>query len=92
MTAIATEEPFEDEFLADLFPLPRHGSAIGLWLLAVAATSSTPAAFGTADTRSTAGAAGTRSTAGAAGTGRSHRHRDGGGRCRGFPAQPPAGR
>lgn len=42
MTAIAFEEPFEDEFLADLFPLPRHGSAIGLWLLAVAATSSTP--------------------------------------------------
>ena len=34
------EEPFTDEFLDGLVPILRHGSALGLWQLAVAATSS----------------------------------------------------
>lgn len=42
MTAIASEEPFDDEFLAGLLPMLRHGSALGLWLLAVAATGTDP--------------------------------------------------
>ena len=42
MTAIAVQEPFADEFLEGLLPLLRHGAAIGLWQLVVAATSTTP--------------------------------------------------
>jgi hypothetical protein len=42
MTAIAVEEPFTDEFLDGFVPILRHGSALGLWQLAVAATSSRP--------------------------------------------------
>jgi hypothetical protein len=42
MTAIAVQEPFTDEFLEGLLPLIRHGAAIGLWQLAVAATSTAP--------------------------------------------------
>ncbi|MFI7643354.1 hypothetical protein [Nonomuraea sp. NPDC049400] len=42
MTAIAVEEPFVDEVLDGLLPLLRHGSARGLWYLAVAATSTAP--------------------------------------------------
>ena len=42
MTAIAVQEPFADEFLAGLLPLLRHGAAVGLWQLAVAATSTAP--------------------------------------------------
>lgn len=42
MTAIAMQEPFSDEFLDGLLPLPRQGAAIGLWQLAVAATSTAP--------------------------------------------------
>lgn len=42
MTAIAREEPFTDEFLTGLYPLLRHRSALGLWQLAVAATSTGP--------------------------------------------------
>jgi hypothetical protein len=39
MTAIAVEEPFTDEFLEGLLPLPRQAASAGLWQLAVAATS-----------------------------------------------------
>lgn len=42
MTAIAVQEPFTDGFLEGLFPLIRHGAAVGLWQLAVAATSTVP--------------------------------------------------
>jgi hypothetical protein len=42
MTAIAVQEPFTDEFLDGLMPLLRHGAAVGLWRLAVAATSTAP--------------------------------------------------
>lgn len=42
VTAIAVAEPFTDEFLDGLPPLLRHGTALGLWQLAVAATSSAP--------------------------------------------------
>lgn len=42
MTAIAVQEPFADEFLEGLLPLLRHRAAVGLWQLAVAATSTVP--------------------------------------------------
>ncbi|WP_331733139.1 ribbon-helix-helix domain-containing protein (plasmid) [Embleya sp. NBC_00888] len=42
LTAIAVEEPFSDEFLDGLTPLLRHASAVGLWHLAAAATSTAP--------------------------------------------------
>ena len=42
MTAIAVQEPFADEFLKGLLPLLRHRAAVGLWQLAVAATSTAP--------------------------------------------------
>jgi hypothetical protein len=42
MTAIAVREPFADEFLEGLLPLLRHDAALGLWHLAVAATSTVP--------------------------------------------------
>ncbi|WP_431884217.1 hypothetical protein [Micromonospora gifhornensis] len=42
MTAIAMQEPFTDDFLEGLLPLLRHGAALGLWQLAVAATSTAP--------------------------------------------------
>lgn len=42
MTAIALEEPFSDDFLHGMRPLIRHRSALGLWALTVAATSTTP--------------------------------------------------
>ncbi|NYH55354.1 hypothetical protein HNR06_004943 [Nocardiopsis arvandica] len=42
MTAIAAEEPFVDEFLEGMLPLLRHRSALGLWKLAVAMTSTQP--------------------------------------------------
>jgi hypothetical protein len=42
MTAIAVQEPFADEFLAGLLPLLRHRATVGLWQLAVAATSTAP--------------------------------------------------
>ncbi len=42
MTAIAVQDPFADEFLEGLLPLLRHGAAVGLWKLAVAATSTAP--------------------------------------------------
>ncbi|WP_306368438.1 hypothetical protein, partial [Nocardiopsis sp. CC223A] len=43
MTAIAAEEPFvNDEFLEGMLPLLRHRSALGLWKLAVAVTSTQP--------------------------------------------------
>lgn len=42
MTAIAVEEPFTDQFLNGLLPLLRQRSALGLWQLAVAATSTAP--------------------------------------------------
>ncbi|MEU1702211.1 hypothetical protein [Streptomyces pseudogriseolus] len=41
-TAIARAEPFTDNFLTDLLPLLRHGAALGLWRLAMAATSTAP--------------------------------------------------
>ncbi|MFE7392204.1 hypothetical protein [Streptomyces sp. NPDC057582] len=41
-TAIAVAEPFTDDFLTGLFPVLRHGAALGLWRLAVAATSNAP--------------------------------------------------
>ncbi|MFG2275842.1 hypothetical protein ACGFNY_39530 [Streptomyces chartreusis] len=40
-TAIARDEPFDDDFLSGLLPLLRHGAALGLWRLA-AATSTRP--------------------------------------------------
>ena len=42
MTAIAVQEPFADVFLEGLLPLLRHDAALGLWHLAVAATSTVP--------------------------------------------------
>ena len=42
MTAIAAKEPFVDEFLKGMLPLLRHRSALGLWKLAVAMTSTQP--------------------------------------------------
>ncbi|MEU1690053.1 CopG family transcriptional regulator [Streptomyces hirsutus] len=45
MTAIAVEKPFVDEFLEYMLPLLRHRSALGLWRLAVAATSTVPEVF-----------------------------------------------
>lgn len=42
LTAIAVQEPFTDEFLDGLMPLLRHRAAVGLWQLAVAATSTAP--------------------------------------------------
>ena len=42
MTAIAVQQPFADEFLEGLLPLLRHRAAVGLWQLAVAATSTRP--------------------------------------------------
>jgi hypothetical protein len=42
MTAIAVEEPFTDEFLQGMLPLLRHRSALGLWKLVVAATTTDP--------------------------------------------------
>lgn len=42
MTAIAVEEPFTDEFLDGFLPLLSHRAALGLWQLAVAATSTGP--------------------------------------------------
>lgn len=42
MTAIAMAEPIIDDFLDGLEPLLRHRSALGLWLLATAATSTGP--------------------------------------------------
>jgi hypothetical protein len=42
VTAIAVQEPFTDEFLEGLLPLLRHRAAVGLWQLAVAATSTAP--------------------------------------------------
>ena len=42
MTAIAVQEPFADEFLEGLLPVLRHRAAVGLWQLAVAATSTAP--------------------------------------------------
>ncbi|MEU1596618.1 hypothetical protein ABZ468_28135 [Streptomyces sp. NPDC005708] len=41
-TAIAQTEPFTDTFLTGLLPLLRHGAALGLWRLVVAATSTAP--------------------------------------------------
>ncbi|MBL1087442.1 hypothetical protein JK359_36755 [Streptomyces actinomycinicus] len=41
-TAIAQAEPFTDPFLTGLLPLLRHGAALGLWRLAVAASSTAP--------------------------------------------------
>ncbi|MFB6931270.1 hypothetical protein [Streptomyces chartreusis] len=41
-TAIAREEPFDDDFLSGVLPLLRHGAALGLWWLAAAATSTRP--------------------------------------------------
>ncbi|MGW2767330.1 hypothetical protein [Streptomyces sp. NPDC001275] len=41
-TAIARNEPFDDDFLTGLLPLLRHGAALGLWRLAAAATSTRP--------------------------------------------------
>ncbi|MEU9255434.1 hypothetical protein AB0D66_26720 [Streptomyces sp. NPDC048270] len=42
MTAIAVAESFTDGFLEGLLPVLRHGSALGLWRLAAAATSTGP--------------------------------------------------
>jgi hypothetical protein len=42
VTAIAVEEPFTDEFLQGMLPLLRHRSALGLWQLVVAATTTRP--------------------------------------------------
>ncbi|MET9378878.1 hypothetical protein ABZX98_32890 [Streptomyces sp. NPDC002992] len=42
MTAIALEEAFSDNFLHGMRPLIRHRSALGLWALTVAATSTAP--------------------------------------------------
>ena len=42
MTAIVVQEPFADEFLEGLLPVLRHDAALGLWHLAVAATSTVP--------------------------------------------------
>lgn len=42
LTAIARVKPFTDEFLTGLMPLLRHRAALGLWHLAVAATSTGP--------------------------------------------------
>jgi hypothetical protein len=42
LTAIARVTPFTDEFLTGLLPLLRHRAALGLWHLAVAATSTGP--------------------------------------------------
>ncbi|WP_405804494.1 hypothetical protein [Streptomyces sp. NBC_01187] len=42
MTAIATQEPFTDEFLEGLLPLLRHRAATGLWKLAVVALVTAP--------------------------------------------------
>ncbi|MCY0937637.1 hypothetical protein [Streptomyces sp. H34-S4] len=42
ITAIAVAEPFTDDFLEGLLPLLRHKSALGLWRLATAATSTVP--------------------------------------------------
>ncbi|WP_331732331.1 hypothetical protein OG613_47815 (plasmid) [Streptomyces sp. NBC_00015] len=41
-TAIARDEPFDDDFLTGLLPLLRHGAALGLWRLTTAATSTRP--------------------------------------------------
>ncbi len=41
-TAIAVAELFTDDFLTGLLPLLRHGAALGLWRLAVAASSTGP--------------------------------------------------
>jgi hypothetical protein len=41
-TAIATAEPFTDDFLQGLTPLMRHGSALALWQLVQARTSTGP--------------------------------------------------
>ncbi|MEV5485658.1 MULTISPECIES: hypothetical protein [Streptomyces] len=41
-TAIARNERFDDNFLTGLLPLLRHGAALGLWRLTVAATSTGP--------------------------------------------------
>ena len=66
MTAIAVQEPFADVFLEGLLPLLRHDAALGLWHLAVAATSTVPEnairdaareALGTADQQAAAAAA-----------------------------------
>jgi hypothetical protein len=42
MTAIAVQEPFTDEFLDGLMSLLRHRTAVGLWHLAMAVTSTAP--------------------------------------------------
>ncbi|WP_405566561.1 hypothetical protein OG317_00035 [Streptomyces sp. NBC_01167] len=42
MTAIATAEPFTDEFLDDLLPVLRQRAALGLWQLTAAASSTGP--------------------------------------------------
>lgn len=41
-TAIAVTEPFTDNFLTGLLSLLRHGTALGLWRLTAAATSTGP--------------------------------------------------
>ncbi|RVU16254.1 hypothetical protein EOT10_36900 [Streptomyces antnestii] len=41
-TAIAVAQPFTDDFLNGLMPVLRHGAALGLWRLAVAASSTRP--------------------------------------------------
>ncbi|WP_260634061.1 hypothetical protein [Streptomyces angustmyceticus] len=41
-TAIAAAESFTDDFITGLLPLLRHGAALGLWRLTVAATSTGP--------------------------------------------------
>ena len=42
MTAIALEEPFDDDYLRSLPPTLRRRAAMGLWHLAAAATSTVP--------------------------------------------------
>lgn len=42
VTAVARVMPFSDEFLGELVPLLRHRSALGLWQLAAAVTSTEP--------------------------------------------------
>lgn len=42
MTSISLEEHFTDDFLTNMLPILRHRSALGLWQLAIAATSTRP--------------------------------------------------
>ncbi|MFI1948622.1 hypothetical protein ACH46F_32830 [Streptomyces virginiae] len=42
MTAVSVAEPFTDGFLKDLLPVVRHRSAVGLWRLVTARTSTGP--------------------------------------------------